>query len=88
MGHLSSFRKFYAAAMRRIKSSGLKPSHSDCSYAALTGRSSTSDSERRCEQAEGQRDGEEYDFQDAVDGDADDAEREQDQPDEGISDQC
>ena len=39
------------------------------------------------QQAEGQRDRQEYDFEHAVNGDADDSERKQDQPDEGIGDQ-
>ena len=41
----------------------------------------------RCQQAEGQGDGQEDDLQDAVNGDAEDAEREQYQPDEGVGNQ-
>src|SRR5580700_3679166 len=47
----------------------------------------TLDAKRGGQQAEGEGDGEEDEFQDAVDGDAYDAEREQDQPDEGIRNQ-
>jgi hypothetical protein len=47
----------------------------------------SSNAERSGQQAEGQGDGQEYDFEDAMDGDADDAEGKQDQPDEGIGDQ-
>src|SRR5271169_2887176 len=45
------------------------------------------DPERRSQQAKGQRDGQIDDLEDAVNGDAEDAEREQEQPDEGIGNQ-
>jgi hypothetical protein len=41
----------------------------------------------RCQQSKWQGDRQEDDFQNSVDGDADDSEREQEQPHEGIGDQ-
>jgi hypothetical protein len=46
-----------------------------------------SNTEWGSQQAKGQRDGQEDNLQDSVNGDADDAEREEQKPNEGIGDQ-